>query len=285
MKTRIGNTPLIPLPTPFGKLLGKAEWYNPTGSVKDRTAHFMLRQAQQQGQLHRNGTVLEATSGNTGIALAALSAAMGYRCILVMPENMNRERRLLMESYAAAVRLSPAADGMAGAVALAQQIAQSDENCFYVNQFENPANISAHYMGTGPEIWAQTRGSVEIFIAGIGSGGSITGVGRFLKQQNSAIQIVAVEPAMGDSIPGLGAGFVAPILDRNIIDEYIPVTAAAAATASRSLAQRHGLLVGISAAAAYHVGCLLLSRPENTSKTAVVLLPDSGERYLSTGLL
>lgn len=280
---QIGNTPLLPLPCPHAQLLIKVEGRNPVGSVKDRAALAMLQAARQQGLLPPNGTVIEATSGNTGIALAALSAAWGYRCSIVMPEHMSRERIRLMEAYGAEVILSPAAEGMAGSVAIANRLASNRPGSFYVNQFNNPANPLAHYRTTGPEIWHQAHGNVDIFVAGVGTGGTVTGAGRYLKEQNPSIRIVAVKPASG-GIPGIGAGFTPQILDPAVIDAWFPVTADQAAERARDLARNQGILAGLSSGAALHAAECLATLPENRGKTVVALLPDAGERYLSTGV-
>ena len=272
----IGHTPLIPIPHPQSRILGKWEGRNLTGSSKDRAVLAMLNAA----NLPAGSTVVEATSGNTGISLAALSAARGLRCIIAMPENMSRERVARMTAYGAQVLLTPAAEGMAGAVRRARQLAAGDPAVFYLDQFENSANLQAHYQTTGPEIWQDTAGKADIFVAGVGTGGTVSGTGRFLKQQNSSIRIVAVEPAAGSLIPGLGAGFLPGILDRSVIDETVAVTAAEAAASGERL--RHtGLLAGPSSGAAVHAARLLAARPENRGKTIVALLPDTGCRYLS----
>lgn len=279
-----GSTPLVPLPCPTATILAKLEWYNPAGSVKDRVALTMIRDAKARGLLKPGGTVIEATSGNTGIALAAVCAACGYRCIIVMPENMSRERQFLMKAYGAKVVLSSIEDGMSGAVELAQKLAREIPGSFYADQFRNPANPGIHYAVTGPEIWKQTGEKVDVFVAGVGTGGTVSGVGRYLKQQNEKIRIIAVEPAAGQLIPGIGAGFIPPILDQSVINEWITVTQHQAMAAARDLARNHGLLAGISSGAALHAAHILAKRPENQGKTIVALLPDSGERYLSTGV-
>lgn len=281
----IGNTPLIALPRDGGRLFAKLESRNPAGSVKDRAALSMLRDARKKGALEPGGRILEATSGNTGIALAALASAEGYSCTIVMPENMSRERVQLLQAYGAEVILTPAAEGMTGATAEAQKMAAKCPNIFYVNQFENPANPLAHYRTTGPEIWQQSGKSLDIFVAGVGTGGTISGVGLYLKAQNPRIRVVAVEPASGESIPGIGAGFLPPILDQSVIDIWIPVTRAQAVEAARDLARTQGILAGISSGAALHAAYQLAALPENRGNIIATLLPDSGERYLSTGLL
>ena len=226
-------------------------------------------------------TVIEATSGNTGISLAALSAERGYRCIITMPENMSRERMDRMKVYGAQIVLTPAAQGMSGAVALAEKIAGDTPGAYYMDQFNNPSNPRAHFTTTGPEIWQDTAGEVDIFVAGVGTGGTISGVGKYLKQQNPAIQIVAAEPANGSLIPGLGAGFLPKTLDLSVIDAHIAVTEKDARTVSGITAHRHGLLIGPSSGAALCAAQRLATEPENQGKTIVALLPDTGCRYLS----
>ena len=272
----IGHTPLLEIPHPKARILVKWEGRNLTGSAKDRAVKSMLEAA----ALPPGSTVIEATSGNTGISLAALSAAKGYRCIIVMPENMSRERVLRMKAYGAQVLLTPARQGMEGAVRLARQLAEASGG-FYLNQFENPANIQAHYRTTGPEIWADTKGKVDIFVAGVGTGGTVTGTGRFLKEQNAGIRIVAVHPAAGELIPGLGAGFLPKNLDLSVIDQHIRVTAAEAAQAAKEMLHSPGLLAGPSSGAALLAAKMLAESPENNGKTVVALLPDTGCRYLS----
>lgn len=284
----IGNSPLVALGS---NLLAKLEFTNLTGSVKDRAARAMIRAAIDGGQLRPGHTIIEPTSGNFGISLAALGAKFGYVCVIVMPENMSPERRRLMEAYGAKVILSPGEKGMAGAVALAEELAGNNPNCWMPRQFENPANPMAHYHGTGPEIWEQSQGKVDVFVAGVGTGGTITGVGRYLKEQNSNISIVAVEPASSPllsqgragshCIQGIGPNFVPKVLGREVVDDIYLVTAVQAQRAARSLARR-GLLCGISSGAAYHAAqSIAQSQPE---KTVVTLFPDSGNRYLSMGL-
>lgn len=281
LKQWIGNTPLIPIPCSGITLLAKAEWRNPAGSVKDRAAAAMMAAALEQGQLKPGGCLVEATSGNTGIALAALAAEAGCRCCIAMPENASRERVALLRAYGAEVLLTPAGEGMAGAVRVARRLAETDPQCFYVNQFANPANPAAHYRATGPEIWAQTGGRVDVFVAGIGTGGTVTGVGTYLKEQKPEVEIVGVEPGPGEGIPGLGAGFVPPVLREDILDQRIPVTGAEAAAQVGLLARCTGLLVGPSGGAALHAARCLSREAKYRNKTVVVLLPDSGERYLS----
>lgn len=272
MKHLIGHTPMISVHHPKARILAKLEWFNPAGSSKDRIARAMLDAA----HLSPGSTVVEATSGNTGIALAALSAEEGYRCIIVMPENMSRERMALIRFYGAQVVLTPASKGMAAAMELARYLA-ADSGGFFVNQFENPANAQAHYETTGPEIWAGCGQQADIFVAGLGTGGTLTGTGRFLKEQQPHIRIVAVEPEAGHTIPGIGAGFTPPILDTSLLDERIYITIQDAMNA----AKRSHLGCGISSGAVLHAAFLLANRPENLNKTIAALLPDGISRYLS----
>ena len=292
----IGRTPLLEVShlNTSAKVLAKLECFNPAGSVKDRAALFMLEDARQRGILTSNSVIIEPTSGNTGIGLCALAASMGLRCIIVMPDTMSVERQLLMKAYGAEVILSPGAQGMTGAIAMAQTLAASTPNAFIPDQFCNPANAAAHFATTGPEIWSDTDGKVDIFVAGIGTGGTATGTGKYLKSQNPSIQVVGVEPASSPvlsggqagkhGIQGIGAGFVPDILDAGILDEILPIEDKDAFAAAKEVAQKAGILVGISSGAALHAAKVLATRPENAGKTIVALLPDSGERYLSTGL-
>ena len=296
----IGATPLLELGRIMEKealtarLLAKLESRNPGGSVKDRVAKAMLDEAERKGLLAPGAVIIEPTSGNTGIGLCAVAAIRGYRCIIVMPENMSRERRLLMAAYGAEVVLSPAEKGMAGAIAIAEALAKQYPGSFIPGQFTNPANPAAHAATTGPEIWADTDGNVDIFVAGAGTGGTVTGTGRYLKQQNPEIKIIAAEPAGSPvlsggkpgkhGIQGIGAGFLPEILDLSVIDEIITVTDEEAYAAARMIARTEGILAGISSGAALHAAIVAAKRPENKGKTIVVLLPDSGERYLSTTL-
>lgn len=290
----IGNTPLLRYDNDFCTVLCKIEGKNPGGSVKDRVALYMIKEAEKRGLLTPDTQIIEATSGNTGIGLCAIAAAKGYSMTIVMPETMSVERRMLMAAYGAKVVLSPGNEGMSGAIALAAKLAKEAGNAFIPGQFTNPANPKTHYETTGPEIWRDTDGNVDIFVAGIGTGGTITGVGRYLKKQNPNIQIVGVEPAKSPvlsggtpgahGIQGIGAGFIPEVLDRSILDEVIPVADEAAMETARSYAATQGVLVGISSGAALWAALELAKRPENTGKTIVVLMPDSGERYLSTGL-
>lgn len=290
----IGNTPLLQYNNETCTILCKIEGKNPGGSVKDRVALYMIEEAEKQGLLTPGTQIIEATSGNTGIGLCAIAAAKGYPMTIVMPDTMSMERRLLMAAYGAKVVLSPGKDGMSGAIALSEKLATEAEKAFIPGQFTNPANPKAHYETTGPEIWRDTDGKVDIFVAGIGTGGTITGVGRYLKEQNSNIQIVGVEPAKSavlsggqkgsHGIQGIGAGFIPEVLDRSILDEVIPVADDAAMEAARNYAKSQGVLVGISSGAALWTALELAKRPENAGKTIVTILPDSGERYLSTEL-
>ena len=296
----IGHTPLVELGRIMeaeglnARLLAKLEMRNPAGSVKDRVAKAMLDDAEEKGLLKPGAVIIEPTSGNTGIGLCAIAALRGYRCVIVMPESMSRERQLLMKAYGAEVVLSPAEKGMAGAIAMAEELAKQHPGSFTPGQFVNPANPAAHEATTGPEIWADTDGSIDIFVAGAGTGGTVTGCGRFLKQQNPDIRIIAAEPAGSPvlsggkagkhGIQGIGAGFVPEILDMSVIDEVVTVKDADAFAAARMIARTEAILAGISSGAALHAAIAVAKRPENAGKTIVVLLPDSGERYLSTSL-
>jgi cysteine synthase A len=294
----IGGTPLVDLShdTKEGvlpaRLLGKLEYFNPAGSVKDRVARAMVLAAEATGQLKEGSVIIEPTSGNTGIGLAAVAASRGYRVILTMPETMSIERRNLLKAYGAELVLTEGAKGMKGAIAKAEELAKEIPNAFLPGQFDNPANPKAHLETTGPEIWQDTDGKVDIFVAGIGTGGTITGVGEFLKQQNPALHVVAVEPkdspvlSQGQAGPhplqGIGAGFIPKTLNTHIYDEIITVTGPDAYATGRELARKKGLLVGISSGAALWAAIEVAKRTENAGKTIVVLLPDGGERYLST---
>ena len=290
----IGATPLLELGrlTNSARLLAKLERSNPGGSVKDRVAVAMIDDAESRGILKPGATIIEPTSGNTGIGLALVAAVRGYKAIIVMPDSMSVERQKLLAAYGAELVLTPGAEGMKGAIAKAEQLSQEIPGSFIAGQFENPANAQAHYRTTGPEIWADTDGNVDIFVAGVGTGGTITGTGRYLKEKNPAIQVVAVEPADSPllsggqagphGLQGIGANFVPQVLDTTIYDRVIPVTQEQAHAAARQLAQKEGILAGISSGAALH-GALELAK-ENPGKTIVVLLPDTGDRYLSTDL-
>jgi len=296
----IGNTPLVELTQiekELGlkaKLIAKLELFNPAGSVKDRVALAMINDAEKRGVLSKESVIIEPTSGNTGIGLASVAAARGYKLIIVMPDSMSVERRQIMKSYGAQLVLSPGAKGMPGAIELANQLAASTPNSFIAGQFVNPANVMAHYTTTGPEIYFATDGKVDIFVAGVGTGGTITGTGKYLKEQNSKIKVVAVEPATSPvlskgvkgphGIQGIGAGFVPDILDTGIYDEIIPVKDEDAFTYGRLMGKREGVLVGISSGAALAAAVELAKREENAGKQIVVLMPDTGDRYLSTKL-
>ena len=296
----IGGTPLLELVNYERKnkleatLLAKLEYFNPAGSIKDRIAKAMLDDAEEKGLLKPDSVIIEPTSGNTGIGLAAVAAACGYRIILTMPETMSVERRSLLRAYGAELVLTEGAKGMKGAIAKARELAAQTENSFIPGQFTNPANPRAHRETTGPEIWRDTDGKVDIFVAGVGTGGTVTGVGEYLKEQNPAVRIVAVEPAGSPvlsggasephKIQGIGAGFVPDTLNRAVLDEILPVENEDAFAAGRELARREGVLAGISSGAALHAATVLAKRPENRGKMIVVLLPDTGDRYLSTPL-
>ena len=294
----IGHTPLLELThleKEYGlkaRLLAKLEYFNPAGSVKDRVALAMIEDAEQKGALTPQSVIIEPTSGNTGIGLASVAAARGYRIIIVMPDSMSVERRQLMKAYGAELVLTPGAQGMKGAIAKAEELAKEIPHSFIPGQFVNEANPRAHYAATGPEIWEDTDGEVDAFVAGVGTGGTITGVGRYLKEKNPAVRIVAVEPktsavlstgvAGSHKIQGSGAGFVPAVLDTGIYDEIIPVADEDAFAAGRRIGQSEGVLVGISSGAAVHAALQLARRPEFEGKTIVVLLPDTGDRYLSS---
>ena len=296
----VGGTPLLELrhiekeEDLQAKILAKLEYLNPAGSVKDRIAKAMLDDAEQKGILHPDSVIIEPTSGNTGIGLSCIAAARGYRIIIVMPDTMSVERRQLMQAYGAELVLTEGAKGMKGAIAKAEELAQEITNSFIPGQFVNPANPQAHYAATGPEIWNDTDGKTDIFVAGVGTGGTISGVGRYLKAQNPNVQVVAVEPASSavlstgiagpHKIQGIGAGFVPDTLDTSVYDEIIPVSNEDAFAAGKRIGRSEGVLVGISSGAALHAALTLAKRPENAGKTIVVLLPDTGDRYLSTPL-
>ena len=296
----IGHTPLLELThiekahDLKAKIVAKLEYFNPAGSVKDRIAKAMIDDAEAKGLLKAGSVIIEPTSGNTGIGLASVAAARGYRSIIVMPETMSVERRQLMKAYGAELVLTEGAKGMKGAIAKADELAKEIPNSFVAGQFVNPANPKAHYETTGPEIWQDTDGKVDFFVAGVGTGGTITGVGKFLKEKNPAVKVVAVEPktsavlstgvAGSHKIQGIGAGFVPDVLDTKIYDEIIPVDNDDAFAVGKEIGHREGVLVGISSGAALWAAIELAKRPENTGKTIVVLLPDTGDRYLSTPL-
>lgn len=294
----IGHTPLLELThieENLGlkaKILAKLELFNPAGSVKDRVALTMIEDAEASGALKPDSVIIEPTSGNTGIGLAAVAAARGYRMIVVMPDSMSMERRLLMTAYGAELVLTPGAKGMAGAIAKADELAAEITNSFIPGQFVNPSNPKAHRETTGPEIYDDTDGNVDIFVAGVGTGGTITGVGEYLKSRNPAVQVVAVEPsdspvlsggqAGPHKLQGIGAGFVPEVLNTQVYDEVFPVTSEEAYAGGRLMGRSEGVLVGISSGAALHAAIQVAKRPENEGKTIVVLLPDTGDRYLST---
>ena len=294
----VGRTPLVRLKniendhSLSAKLLAKVEYLNPTGSVKDRAALEMINDAERTCRLKKGGTIIEPTSGNTGIGLAAIGASRGYRVIITMPDTMSRERQLLMTAYGAELVLTDGSLGMAGAIQKAEEIVASIDGAIIAGQFSNPANPEAHRKTTAPEIWEDTDGEIDIFVAGIGTGGTLTGIGEYLKEKNPNIKIIGIEPddspvlsggrAGAHGLQGIGAGFVPEVLNTSVYDEIITVKTKEAYSAGREIARREGLLVGISSGAALHAARLVASRPENKGKTVVVLLPDTGERYLST---
>ena len=296
----IGRTPLLELArleqneALEARILGKLEYFNPAGSVKDRIAKAMIDEAEAKGQLKPGSVIIEPTSGNTGIGLASVAAARGYRILIVMPETMSVERRQLMKAYGAELVLTDGAKGMKGAIAKAEELAGEIPGSFIPGQFRNPANPKAHFETTGPEIYADTDGEVDIFVAGVGTGGTVTGVGWYLKSRNPAIRVVAVEPASSPvlskgtagahKIQGIGAGFVPDVLDTTVYDEIIPVENEDAFATGRKIGRSEGVLVGISSGAAVWAAVQLAKRPENKGKTIVALLPDTGDRYLSTPL-
>ncbi len=296
----IGKTPLLELvhiekaEGLEAKVLGKLEYFNPAGSVKDRIAKAMIDDAEQKGLLKPGSVIIEPTSGNTGIGLASVAAARGYRIIIVMPETMSVERRQLMKAYGAELVLSDGAKGMKGAIAKADELAKEIPNSFIPGQFVNPANPAVHKATTGPEIWEDTDGKVDIFVAGVGTGGTVTGVGEYLKSRNPHVKVVAVEPAASPvlskgmsgshKIQGIGAGFVPDVLDTKVYDEIIPVENDDAFATGKLIGKKEGVLVGISSGAAVWAAIQLAKRPENKGKTIVALLPDTGDRYLSTPL-
>lgn len=296
----IGKTPLLELThieEEFGlkaKILAKLEYFNPAGSVKDRVAKAMIDDAEAKGILNKNSVIIEPTSGNTGIGLASVAAARGYRIIIVMPETMSVERRQLMKAYGAELVLSEGAKGMKGAIAKAEELAKETPGAFIPSQFTNPSNPEAHRLTTGPEIWEDTDGTVDFFVAGVGTGGTVTGVGEYLKSQNPNVKVVAVEPksspvlsegtAGPHKIQGIGAGFVPEVLNTKVYDEIIPVVNEDAFATGKLVGRKEGVLVGISSGAALWAAIEIAKRPENEGKNIVVLLPDTGDRYLSTPL-
>ena len=296
----IGNTPLMEVTNLEkdqnleARVLVKLEYLNPAGSVKDRVAKSMIEDAEERGVLKPGATIIEPTSGNTGIGLAAIAASRGYRLILTMPETMSVERRNILKAYGAEIVLTEGAKGMSGAIAKAEELAASIEGSFLAGQFDNPANPTAHRKSTGPEIWEDTEGAVDLFVAGVGTGGTITGVGGYLKEKKPGLKIVAVEPSDSPvlsggkpgphKLQGIGAGFVPQVLDTEVYDEIMQIGSEEAFAAAKLFAHKEGILVGISAGAALHAALEQAKRPENKGKTIVVLLPDSGDRYYSTPL-
>ena len=297
----VGNTPLVRVNNLIKKdelkadVLAKLEYFNPAGSVKDRIAKEMIQDALEKGLINENTTLIEPTSGNTGIGLSAVATALNLKIIITMPETMSVERRNLMKAYGAELVLTPGSEGMKGAIAKAKELASQIENSFIPGQFENPANPTAHYKTTGPEIYEQTEGKVDIFVAGVGTGGTISGIGKYFKEKNPEVKVVAVEPASSPvlstgkggahKIQGIGAGFVPETLDTNIYDEIITVENEDAFATGKEMAKTEGILVGISSGAALYAAKELAKREENAGKTIVVLLPDGGDRYLSTPLI
>lgn len=297
----VGNTPLVRVNNLIKKdelkadVLAKLEYFNPAGSVKDRIAKEMIQDALEKGLINENTTLIEPTSGNTGIGLSAVATALNLKIIITMPETMSVERRNLMKAYGAELVLTPGSEGMKGAIAKAKELASQIENSFLPGQFENPANPTAHYKTTGPEIYEQTEGKVDIFVAGVGTGGTISGIGKYLKEKNPEVKVVAVEPASSPvlstgkggahKIQGIGAGFVPETLDTKIYDEIITVENEDAFATGKEMAKTEGILVGISSGAALYAAKELAKREENAGKTIVVLLPDDGDRYLSTPLI
>lgn len=297
----VGNTPLVRVNNLIKKdelkadVLAKLEYFNPAGSVKDRIAKEMIQDALEKGLINENTTLIEPTSGNTGIGLSAVATALNLKIIIIMPETMSVERRNLMKAYGAELVLTPGSEGMKGAIAKAKELASQIENSFIPGQFENPANPTAHYKTTGPEIYEQTEGKVDIFVAGVGTGGTISGIGKYLKEKNPEVKVVAVEPASSPvlstgkggahKIQGIGAGFVPETLDTKIYDEIITVENEDAFATGKEMAKTEGILVGISSGAALYAAKELAKREENAGKTIVVLLPDGGDRYLSTPLI
>lgn len=296
----IGHTPLLEVTNIEkyyeleAKVLVKLEYLNPAGSIKDRAALSMIMEAKKQGILKENSVIIEPTSGNTGIGLASIAAVLGYQLILTMPETMSEERRNILKAYGAQIVLTDGAKGMAGAIEKANELAATMENSFIPAQFDNPANAKAHYETTGPELWEDTDGKIDILVAGVGTGGTLTGIGKYLKEQNSKIQVVAVEPkdspvlseghGGAHGIQGIGAGFVPAVLDQELIDRVIPMELEPCFTCAKLLAQKEGILVGISSGAALEAAIALAKEPQNKGKTIVAVLPDSGDRYYSTPL-
>ena len=296
----VGGTPIMELHNYMknfdinGRILAKLEYFNPAGSAKDRVAKQMIADAEASGKLKKGSTIIEPTSGNTGIGLASAAASLGYKCVLVMPDSMSVERINLLKAYGAEVVLSEGAKGMAGAVAKAEELAKNTEGSFIAGQFENPSNPKAHYLTTGPEIWADTDGKIDIFVATVGTGGTLTGTAKYLKEKNPDIKIIAVEPASSPllsagkagphKIQGIGANFVPEILDTDLYDEVLTVTDDDSYKAANAIAKLEGILVGISSGAAVSAAAKIGKRPENAGKNIVTVLPDSGDRYMSSGV-
>lgn len=297
MTALIGGTPLVELSRYgqklelFARVIAKLEKQNPGGSVKDRVALNMIRDAEKNGRLAPGGMIIEPTSGNTGIGISAIAAVLGYRAVIVMPDSMSVERRKLIGAYGAEIVLTPGAEGMAGAIARANELHRANPGSIIAGQFDNPANPAAHYAATGPEIWRDSNGQIDVFVSAVGTGGALTGVGRYLKEQKSGIKVVAVEPAGSPvlsggepgphMIQGIGAGFVPQTLDITVYDEIVRVSDGDAFETMRELAKTEGLLCGVSSGAALKAACTVAAREENAGKTVVVILPDTGERYLS----
>ena len=294
----MGKTPLLELTNIeksdhlYARVLAKIEGFNPAGSAKDRVALNMILTAEEKGLLTPGATIIEPTSGNTGIGLCAVAAARGYKCVIVMPDSMSMERRLLMTAFGGELVLTPGAEGMSGCIAKAEELKRSIPGSIIAGQFTNPANPEAHYRTTGPEIWEDTEGNVDIFVAGIGTGGTITGTGRYLREKNPRVRVIGAEPADSPlitkgisgphGIQGIGANFIPEILDLTVVDEVVTVTTQESYTAGRRMGREEGILCGISSGCALHVALELAKKEENSGKTIVVLLPDSGERYLTT---
>lgn len=287
----IGRTPLLKLQSEDGTVVAKLEYFNPAGSIKDRAAFYMIKDAEEQGRLKEGGTIIEPTSGNTGVGIAMTAAARGYRAIMVMPESMSIERRKLLAAYGAELVLTPASEGMQGSVQKAEQLAKEIPGSIIAGQFDNPANPRAHVETTGPEIWEDTDGAIDILVATFGTGGTVSGLGKYLKSKNPDVQVIAVEPASSPlvtegkagphKIQGIGANFIPDNLDKEVVDEFVTVTDEAALETMKSLASEEGILVGVSSGAAVSAAREIAKRPGNEDKLIVAILPDTGERYLS----
>ena len=287
----IGRTPLLKLQSEGGTVVAKLEYFNPAGSIKDRAAFFMIKDAEEQGRLKEGGTIIEPTSGNTGVGIAMTAAARGYHAIMVMPESMSVERRKLLAAYGAELVLTPASEGMQGSVQKAEQLAEEIPGSIIAGQFDNPANPRSHVETTGPEIWEDTDGTIDILVATFGTGGTVTGIGKYLKSKNPKVQVIAVEPAASPlvtegkagphKIQGIGANFIPDNLDREVVDEFVTVTDEAALETMKALASEEGILVGVSSGAAVSAAREIAKRPGNEDKLIVAILPDTGERYLS----